>query len=110
MKSRTMPGHTVPSAAGSGSLTTRTDRGSGQLDALLITPLVSNLTTRGDGHGIALLSSVADTNRSLRISVPGHGPTVARSFDTYGQLVRVIISTAPVTVTVPAGGFAIVQR
>jgi hypothetical protein len=57
-----------------------------------------------------VLTSVADTDRSLRISVPGSGPTVARSFDTYGKLVRVIISTGPVTVIVPAGGFAIAQR
>jgi hypothetical protein len=110
------PGALLPIAipryapAGSEALTTRTDRGSGQLDALLVTPLVSNLTARGDGHGIAVLTSVADTDRSLRISVPGSGPTVARSFDTYGKLVRVIISTGPVTVIVPAGGFAIAQR
>jgi hypothetical protein len=110
------PGALLPVAipryipAGSQSLTTRTDRGRGQLDALLVTPLVSNLTTRGDGHGIALLTSVADTDRSLRISVPGHGPTVTRSFDKYGQRVHIAISTGPATVIVPAGGFAIVRR
>jgi hypothetical protein len=110
------PGALLPVAApryapaGDESLTARTDRGRGQLDALLVTPLVSNLTTRGDGHGTALLTSVADTDRSTRISVPGSGPTVVRSFDKYGQLVQVIISTGPVTVTIPAGGFAIAQR
>ncbi len=110
------PGALLPVAVpryapdGSETLTARTDRGRGQLDALLVTPLISNLTTSGDGHGIALLSSVAGADRSMRVSVPGSGPTVARSFDKYGQLVHVLISTGPVTVTVPAGGFAIVQR
>jgi hypothetical protein len=59
---------------------------------------------------MALLTSVADTDRSLRISVPGSDPTVARSFDKYGQLVRIVTGGGSVTVTVPAGGFAIVQR
>jgi hypothetical protein len=110
------PGALLPIAipryvpAGRPSLTARTDRGPGQLDALLVTPLVSNLTTRGDGHGVALLTSVADTDRSMRISVPGRGPTVAASFDRHGQFISVVTSSGPVMVTIPAGGFAIVQR
>jgi hypothetical protein len=38
---------------------TATEHGSGQLDALLLTPLVSTLVTSGDGHGLALLNSIA---------------------------------------------------
>ncbi len=112
------PGALLPVAvpkyvpAGSQSLTARTDRGSGQLDALLVTPLVSNLTTRGDGRTLALLTSVADTDRTLNIALPGRGPTVVSSFDRYGQLTHVVTRTGngPVTVTVPAGGFAIARR
>jgi hypothetical protein len=91
-------------------LTARTEGGSGQLDALLVTPLVSTLVLRGDGHGLALLNSVADAQRRLTINVPGTGPTVATSYDSHGRRSSVVIGEGPITLLVPAGGFAIALR
>lgn len=85
--------------------------GTGQLDAILLTPLLSTLVTSGNGHGVALLNSVADTQRSRTLSVPGTGPTIAASYDTHGALRRVTIATgSTITVPVPAGGYAIALR
>lgn len=111
-----VPGALLPIAvathlpAGMDKLTATTEGGSGQLDALLVTPLVSTLITRGDGHGVALLSNVAHTERRLTIDVPGSGPTLASSFDDRGQLCRLFTGNGTITVLVPAGGFAIALR
>ena len=70
------PGMLLPVAvrrylpAGATGLTAVDTGGSGQLDALLLTPLVSTLATRGDDSGVVLLSSVAGTARRLTIEVP----------------------------------------
>jgi len=72
--------------------------------------LLSTLITDGAGHGVALLNSVADTVRNRTLTVPGTGPTTATSYDSQGQLWRTVTGTDSVTVTVPAGGFAVVQR
>jgi hypothetical protein len=103
---------TVPKdlPAGADSLTATTQRGSGQLDALLLTPLVSTLVIHGDDHGVALLNSVAATERRLTIDVPGTGSTVASSYDSRGRLFRVVIGADSITVPLPAGGFAIAIR
>jgi hypothetical protein len=103
----TVPRH-LPS--GADRLIARTEHGGGQLDALLVTPLVSTLITRGDGRGLALLTSVADTRYQLTITVPGTGPTVASSYDGRGRLTDVVIGQDAITVPVPAGGFAIALR
>jgi hypothetical protein len=96
--------------AGATGLTATTTRGTGQLDALLLTPLVSTLIAGGDGHGLALLNSVADAPRQLTITVPGTGPTVASSYDSHGRLTGVVVGQSPITVPVPAGGFAVALR
>ena len=80
------------------------------LDALLVTPLVSTLTMRGDGHGSALLNSVARTPRLATVAVPGIGLTVATSYDRWGRLAGVAYGDDSVTVTVPPGGFTIALR
>jgi hypothetical protein len=99
---------TLPSTATTLSATTR--GGSGQLDAIQLTPLLSSLLTSGGGHAAALLSSASDTVRTITISLPGTGRTVASSYDTRGRLWRTAIGTARVTIAVPPGGFAIVMR
>jgi len=100
--------NTLPATAT--ELTAATESGSGQLDAIQLTPLLSTLITDGAGHGVALLNSVADTVRNRTLTVPGTGPTTATSYDSQGQLWRTVTGTDSVTVTVPAGGFAVVQR
>ena len=92
-------------------LTASTPRGAGQLDAVLLTPLIAVLVTAGGGRSVALLNSEAGTPGARAISVPGTGRAVARSYDQHGRLWRVTTSTSPtITVPVPAGGFAIVGR
>lgn len=92
------------------TLTATMRDGSGQLDAVQLTPLVSSLVTAGGGHGVALLNSVAGTTRSLTITVPGTGRTVATSYDARGRVRGVVVGAGSVTVRVPPGGFAIALR
>jgi hypothetical protein len=104
---------TLPAAlpAAAVQLTASTLGGTGQLDAVLLTPLIAVMITAGDGHSIALLNSEADTQRARTIQLPGTGRTVATSYDDHGRPWRVTVSTdSTITVPVPAGGFAIVQR
>ena len=104
----TLPGVLPPNAT---QLTASTVGGAGQLDALLLTPLIAALITTGDGHSVALLNSEADTQGTRIIQLPGTGRAVATSYDSQGRPWRVTISADPaITVPVPAGGFAIVQR
>ena len=104
----TLPGVLPPNAT---QLTASTVGGAGQLDALLLTPLIAALITTGDGHSVALLNSEADTPGTRIIQLPGTGRAVATSYDSQGRPWRVTISAGPaITVPVPAGGFAIVQR
>jgi hypothetical protein len=103
----TVPGN-LPGTATALSTTTR--GGPGQLDALLVTPLVSTLTMRGDGHGSALLNSVARTPRRATVTVPGSGLTVATSYDRRGRPAGVASGIDSVTMRIPPGGFAIALR
>jgi hypothetical protein len=103
----TLP-RTLPS--GAGSLTATTTGGAGDLDALLITPLLSSLVMNGDGHGTALLNSVARTPRTATVEVPGTGVATASSYDRHGRPAHRASGTGSVRITIPAGGFAIVQR
>jgi hypothetical protein len=103
----TVPRH-LPS--GATELSAYGVRGTGRLDALLLTPLVSRLTTRGDGSGVVLLSSVAGTPRRITVDVPGSGRTVARAYDGRGRTRGVVTGRGPITVSVPAGGFVVAVR
>ena len=104
----TLPG-VLPATAV--QLTASTLGGTGQLDAILVTPLIAVLITTGGGHSVALLNSEASTQGARTISLPGTGRTVATSYDGQGRQWRVTVSTAStIAVPVPAGGFAIVQR
>jgi hypothetical protein len=104
----TLPGILPANAT---QLTASTLGGTGQLDAILLTPLIAILITTGDGHSVALLNSEASTQQTRTLSLPGTGPTVATSYDNQGRQWRVTISTdSTITVPVPAGGYAIVLR
>ena len=70
-----------------------TRNGTGQLDAVLLAPLLAVLITAGDGHSVALLNGEADTQRARTVSLPGRGPKVATSFDNHGRRWRVTVST-----------------
>ncbi|MGD0377154.1 MAG: hypothetical protein ABSB01_21535 [Streptosporangiaceae bacterium] len=73
--------------------------------------MIAVLITTGNGHSAALLNSEADAQGTRTVQLPGTGRAVATSYDSQGRQWRVTISTGPaITVPVPAGGFAIVQR
>ncbi len=104
----TLPGVLPATAA---QLTTSTLGTAGQLDAVLLTPLIAVLVTTGDGRSVALLNSEAETRATRTLNLPGTGRTVATSYDSQGRQWRVTVSTdSTITVPVPAGGFAIVRR
>lgn len=94
------------------SLSAATTGGSGDLDALLLTPLISQLVLTGQGHGTALLNSVAAQARSATVTVPGVGRPVVSSYTRTGRLWRRVTGadSATVLVVVPPGGFAVVRR
>ena len=98
--------------AGAGTVTATTAGGTGDLDALLVAPEVAELVTAGGGHAVALLHSAARTASTVTVELPGSGAAVARSYDASGRLrhTAVLGADAPVAVTVPAGGFAVVTR
>jgi hypothetical protein len=104
----TLPGILPANAT---ALTASTLDGTGQLDAVLLTPLIAVLITTGNGHSAALLNSEASTQDARTLSLPGTGPTIATSYNHQGREWRVTSSTgSAITVPVPPGGFAIVQR
>jgi hypothetical protein len=94
------------------SATTRTRSGDpAALDALMLEPLVSRLVLAGDGHGTALLRSASTRPQRARVRVAGSGRARIRTYDGHGRPVASRRSAArTVTVTVPAGGFALVRR
>jgi hypothetical protein len=103
---------TLPAGATELAATAATDAGDpARLDAVMLEPLVSRLVLAGDGHGTALLRSASTTAEKARVRVAGTGIAWVRTYDGGGLPVGVSTSTArTVTVTVPAGGFALVRR
>ncbi|MGI8589979.1 MAG: hypothetical protein ACR2M5_03190, partial [Nakamurella sp.] len=95
--------------AGARTVTARTSGGTGNLDALLVIPLVSRLTTAGHGSGLVLLNSVASTVAQRRIDLPGSGRLTIRSYDRNGRLVDIAQRGAPIAKVWP-GGFTIATR
>jgi hypothetical protein len=106
------PGALLPVAvtrslpAGATELTATGVRGRGDLDALLLTPLVSALVTQR----AVLLSSAARTSRRMTIDVPGTGPAVARSYDIHGRPSVTAGGRGPITLDVPPGGFVVASE
>ncbi len=98
--------------AGATALTAAISGGTGMLDAVSVTPLVSRLVASGDGgHAVALLTSVARTGQAQQVTVPGSGPVRIETYGTDGRSVRVSTADGPaVNVVVPPGGFALVTR
>jgi hypothetical protein len=94
--------------AGATALTADVSGGAGDLDAVLLTPLVSELVAKG---GVALLSSAARTSRTVTVTVPGDGAMRVAAYDTTGRTTGTRTESGPAaTVTVPPGGFALVTR
>ena len=105
-------GGTVPRDAAAVTATTTADGSDAtRLDAVLLQPLVSRLVLGGDGHGTALVRSVADRPQYRRVAVPGTGRADAWSYDGRGRMLRHTTSTdADVPVSVAPGGVTLVRR
>ncbi len=107
------PGQLTPVAlrddlpAGATTLTATVSGGAGDLDAVQVTPLISQLVT----SGAALLTSVARTPQTVTVTVPGDGPLKAAAYDTTGRTRETYTASGgTATVTVPPGGFALITR
>jgi hypothetical protein len=100
-----------PVPAGPATVTALTTGGTGNVDALLVIPLVSRLALAGNGSNTVLLSSVSNQVRYQRVDLPGSGPLVVRTYDRDGRVVqRLVGRRPPVGVPVAPGGFTIVTR
>jgi hypothetical protein len=108
----TLPG-VLPAGASTitGTTTGAAGNAPGLLDSLLLTPLVSQLVTSGDGHAVALLSSVATTSTTVAVTVPGTGRASIVSYDANGVAHATTTATGG-TVHAPVlpGGFTLVTR
>jgi hypothetical protein len=103
----------VPLPAGATQLSASATAGQdgAHLDAVMLEPLVSRLVLSGDGHGTALLRSASTTAEKVNVGVAGTGVARVLTYDGSGRPVGASSSVArSVTVTVPAGGFALVRR
>ena len=98
-------------AVGPGSVTATTTGGTGNIDALLVTPLVSRLAVTGQGSSTLLLSSMSTQVRYQTVDLPGSGPLQVRTYDRDGRAVRSPVGRRPAPgVPVAPGGFTIVTR
>jgi hypothetical protein len=93
-----------PVPAGSSSVSVTASRDTVELDALLVRPEISRLELTGDGGARAeLLHSAASSPRRVRVD----GPGTVRVYDATGR--EVASATAPATITLRPGGFAVVS-
>ncbi len=100
-----------PLPAGADRITATGTGGPGALDALLVQPLVSQLVTGSDGHGVALLRSAADSARTVDVPLPGTGQATVTSYDATGRPQQVRTATGgTVRAAVLPGGFTLVTR
>ena len=96
---------------GQSTVTATTAGGTGNLDALLVIPLISQLALQGSGSTTVLLNSVSTQVRYQPVTLPGAGPLVVRTYDRDGRAVRNPIGRRPSPgVPVAPGGFTIVTR
>jgi hypothetical protein len=95
----------LPAAAT--TLTATVSGGSGRIDAIQLSPLVSSSIYQGAASATELFSSQATTSQRVQSALPGTGRVQVRTFDSSGRQVSSTTSAAPAPVVVPAGGFAL---
>lgn len=99
----------VPAAAT--TLTARTYGGTGRLDALLVTPVVSTLSLGGTGTAVVLLTSRSVRSQAHTVTLGRPGASQVDSYDRLGHLAAASRQHgASVRVDVPGGGFVIVTQ
>ena len=93
------------------AITGTTAGGTGLLDSLLLTPLVSQLVTSGGNHALALLNSVSARPEQVQVDVPGSGPATVVSYDQDGIARTATLTPAgTIAATVLPGGFTLITR
>lgn len=96
---------------GATSIIGSTAGGTGLLDSLLLTPMVSRLVTSGDNHAVALLNSVSARTETVEVAMPGTGPATIVSYDQSGNArATTVTSAGAVAATVLPGGFTLITR
>jgi hypothetical protein len=97
------------------ALSARTDvtvtglKGTVDLDALIVRPLLSRLALSGEAASTELVNSAALVPLRASVGAAGQNATV-RSYDRAGALVEERAISGASTVTVRAGGFVVVTR
>lgn len=103
---QTLP-RSVASATSTVSVTAL--RGTVQLDAVILQPLVSRLTLTGPSAWSELVHSSATDAQMATVGIAGQRSTV-RSYDSSGALVQQRVIDGPATIMLRPGGFAVVSR
>ena len=104
-------GALLPQTLGTGkpsTLTVTATRGTVNLDAIILRPVVSRLVLTGAGGSTQLLSSASTKTVHATAGFAGH--STVRVYDRDGDRSRTISLHGRSTITIPAGGFAIVTR
>lgn len=101
---------TLDRTVGAKQPTVRVDvtRGTLQLDALLVRPVVSRLVLTGDGR-TELVHSASTHRQPVVVGVRGERAT-ARIYDARGRLAGTQPLRGERTIVLPAGGFALLER
>lgn len=103
---QTLTKSVAPSAS---TVTVTAQRGTVQLDAVIVQPLVSRLTLTGPIGSSELVHSIATGQQKTTVGTVGLKSTV-RSYDTSGELVEQSVITGQATIMLRPGGFAVVSR
>ena len=95
--------------AGATTLSATTSGGVGRLDALLITPVISQLSLMGSGRSTVLLSSRSGHREVRKILMPGSATTTVSSYDSAGRLLKTTSSQRrAVSALVVSAGFTVI--
>ncbi|CAN5145544.1 hypothetical protein BH11ACT2_BH11ACT2_06950 [soil metagenome] len=105
-------GALLPQKLGSGTpktLTVTATRGTLKLDAIVLRPVVSRLSLTGSGGATQLLASASTTTQHATAGFAGKR-SVVRTYDSTGTRAHTIVLHGRGTITIAAGGFAVVTR
>ena len=94
---------------GSDAVSVTASRGTVQLDAVIVRPLVSRLTLTGPNGFTELVNSASTEVQRTSVGTAGQRATL-RSYDGSGALVEQRTITGVATVVLRKGGFAVVSR
>ena len=93
------------------TVTARTTKAAGNIDALLVMPEIATLNTEGGGHAMALLTSKSGAAEQRAVTLSGTGYTTISTYDREGRLLSSsTTSESTPTAQIAPGGFTILIR